>query len=430
MVASRKTSNQSGLTLLRGASLSPIPAESAPPVHRDDAKVFLREFTRELFRELSPVTRFFGLLIIGTFVAGLLYLGRVAYTSYRTQQQTLNLTITQTKQLEEHEQRIAHLREQANQTSQQILDLTKTSSDLRQGDLSIFNSLSLPTRLWTTYSNGICLIAGSYVFIDRDTGRPLRYPELEQSEEERLLTSGTQVPLTAEGKGTIFELDFVGTGFHVGDGYVLTNRHIAAEPWAVDKRAQFFIAGTSAIPRLKRLLAYFPNHHQPVDLKLSIASNVEDVAVCRLEGKQAASELSALPLDSRSAAVDVGKAVVLMGYPTGPNRLLALLSEGDAVAIENQYGASLPSLLGQLAKRQLIKPLTTQGHITDLYKNRIVFDAATTVGSSGSPVFGESGRVIGITFAIFVDDGASNFAVPISSAIEELRKAGWRPAEQ
>ena len=117
----------------------------------------------------------------------------------------------------------------------------------------------------------------------------------------------------------------------------------------------------------------------------------------------------------------------MMGYPTGPNRMLALLPEAEAIAVENEYGGSLVTLLDQLAKRRLINPLTTQGHITDLYKNRIVFDAATSEGSSGTPMFGESGRVIGITFAVFVDNGASNFAVPIAAGIEQLKKAGWRP---
>ncbi|HEU4478357.1 MAG TPA: hypothetical protein VFR80_07550, partial [Pyrinomonadaceae bacterium] len=77
-------------------------------------------------------------------------------------------------------------------------------------------------------------------------------------------TMGTEVPLTPEGKGIIFRLEFVATGFHVGHGYILTNRHIASEPWAVDLRAQFFISSTGATPRLDKLLAFFPSHRQPI----------------------------------------------------------------------------------------------------------------------------------------------------------------------
>lgn len=101
--------------------------------------------------------------------------------------------------------------------------------------------------------------------------------------------------------------------------------------------------------------------------------------------------------------------------------------EIEPSAVENEYGGALVTLLDQLAKLKLINPLTTQGYITDLYKNRIVFDAATSEGSSGTPMLGESGKVIGITFAVLVDNRASNFAVPIAAGIEQLKRAGWRP---
>lgn len=37
-------------------------------------------------------------------------------------------------------------------------------------------------------------------------------------------------------------------------------------------------------------------------------------------------------------------------------------------------------------------------------RQRIVFDATTSHGSSGTPMFGESGKVIGMSFAVLVDD--------------------------
>jgi S1-C subfamily serine protease len=116
----------------------------------------------------------------------------------------------------------------------------------------------------------------------------------------------------------------------------------------------------------------------------------------------------------------------MMGYPSGAYRMLALLPEAEAVGLQNKYGESLVTLLDQLAKRKLVKPLTTQGHITDLYTNRIVFDAATAQGASGTPMFGQSGRVIGVTFAIFLENSGSNFAVPITGGITLLESAGWR----
>lgn len=425
MIFSKAKLVERGLSLQAKAD-SLVPTESVSPARRDHAKVFLREFTRELIREISPATKILTLVGVVLLVSSLLYFGRAALLRYSAQpQQSLSQTEGLKNRIDEQDRRLAQLNERTDQTSEQISDLLKTRSESNENSQSVLNALSLPNTLWKSYSDGTCLIAGTYRLIDRPTGLPLRYPDVEMSAEERLLTIGTEVPLTAQGNGSIFELEFLGTGFYVGDGFVLTNRHIASQPWVADERAQYFIARTGAIPRLAKLLAFFPDHSQPIPLNVNTVSTTDDVAVCRL--RTASSNIPALPLDRQLGAIEVGKAVVMMGYPTGPNRLLALLPEVEATAVQNEYGGSLVTLLNQLAKRKLIKPLTTQGHITDLYKNRIVFDAATTQGSSGTPMLGESGKVIGITFAVFIDDSASNFAVPIAAAIEELKKAGWKP---
>jgi len=83
------------------------------------------------------------------------------------------------------------------------------------------------------------------------------------------------------------------------------------------------------------------------------------------------------------------------------------------------------SKLSYLAQAKRIQPLTTQGNITDLDANKIVYDARTGEGGSGGPLFGPSGRVIGITTAIFTENTASNFAVPIRPAVALLERAGW-----
>jgi hypothetical protein len=45
--------------------------------------------------------------------------------------------------------------------------------------------------------------------------------------------------------------------------------------------------------------------------------------------------------------------------------------------------------------------------------DRIVYDAQTTSGGSGGPLFNDQGKVIGINFAILRHFGGSNFAIPI-----------------
>src|SRR5918912_348799 len=67
----------------RRASVAPFieqaAIEAAATARRDDAKVFLREFSRELLREINWTTKIVTLLIVLTLVGGLLYIGNAVY---------------------------------------------------------------------------------------------------------------------------------------------------------------------------------------------------------------------------------------------------------------------------------------------------------------------------------------------------------------
>jgi len=177
-------------------------------------------------------------------------------------------------------------------------------------------------------------------------------------------------------------------------------------------------------PRLKKLIAFFPDNSQSLTLKYKQAATGEDLAVCTIDTKDMPPKTPILPLEKEADSVAIGRIVVTMGYPSGPDRLLAMLDENEARGIQNRYG-STESLLGYLGQTKHIRPLMTQGNITDHEAHRIVYDARTGEGGSGGPLFGPSGRVIGITFAVFTENSASNFAVPIHYAISLLEKAGW-----
>jgi S1-C subfamily serine protease len=252
-----------------------------------------------------------------------------------------------------------------------------------------------------------------------------------QTDDEGVVIQNSTEPLqlTPEGKGTIAEYEFVGTGFYVGDGYVLTNRHVA-QPWLADDRAQSLTSSVSGQPRLKKLIAYFPDNPQPFTLKFKMAAQTDDLAACMFDLKDVPVQIPVLPLDKESSdAVAVGKTVVMMGYPNGPDRLLALRDDAEARMIQARCGSSLESLLGCLADKGRIQPLTTQGNITDLDTHRIVYDARTAEGGSGAPLFGQTGRVIGINFAVFTENTASNFAVPVRFGLSLLQRAGWKSPE-
>jgi Trypsin-like serine proteases, typically periplasmic, contain C-terminal PDZ domain len=53
--------------------------------------------------------------------------------------------------------------------------------------------------------------------------------------------------------------------------------------------------------------------------------------------------------------------------------------------------------------------------------DKIVYDAATTSGGSGGPLFNREGKVIGINFAVLRGFGGSNLAVPSRYAKDLLK---------
>ncbi|HEX8189871.1 MAG TPA: trypsin-like peptidase domain-containing protein [Pyrinomonadaceae bacterium] len=400
----------------RRASVAPFieqaAIEAAATARRDDAKVFLREFTRELLREINWSTKIGVFLCVAILAGGAFYLGNSLYHEMRRSRELIN---KQNEQLA------------AQQKQLELVGAQFGAVDQRNQE--IINSLSLAPRLRSQYGNGVCLIAGSYMLFEPGTGRPMRYPETQTTEEgEAAQTAGEQPLLTAEGNGPPFIRDFVGTGFHVGSGYVVTNRHLAVEPWTADEGVQSLSQSVRAQFRVTRIVAFFPGVRQPFVVRVRQTSR-EDIAVGTLEAKELPAALPALPLDQDPDTAMIGGTVVMMGYPSGEDRLMATIPEAEARSLRERCGASAETLLACLSDRNYIKPLTTQGHISDLEGRNIVYDARNAVGGSGSPLFGPKGRVIGVNFATFTEMEGQNYAVPIKYVYPLLERAGWKTAE-
>jgi S1-C subfamily serine protease len=122
---------------------------------------------------------------------------------------------------------------------------------------------------------------------------------------------------------------------------------------------------------------------------------------------------SILPLDSTQSGAATGQPIVVMGYATGLAAILARTDEDSAEKIIKTGGSDVSRVLEELARRNLIRPLITQGHIGDVLPDKIVFDAQTTSGGSGGPLFNQQGKVIGVTVAVLRGFGGSNFGIPI-----------------
>ncbi len=386
---------------------------------RDDAKAFLREFFRELLREISWTTKILVGVLIVTVLSGLFYLGYGFYQEARRNRE----------RVEEQNKAIGDLNEKIAQTNNQIGELDKSNKMVR-------DIVSLAPNLRVEYGNGVCLIVGIYDLIDRRTGKQLKYPDPASFRsdpyepppmEEGIYEMPDAQGLTTEGNGAPVRYDFIGTGFHVGDGFILTNRHVL-QPWTEDELVKQLMGESNGRAKIRKLVVYFPGFSRSFPLTVRSMSNKEDVAVASINAPETLGKLPVLPLDTGPESRAIGKTVVTIGYPNGPDRLLTMVDDAEAKSINAKFGGSRQALINYLAQSGKILPLTTQGSITDLDGKRIVHDAKTAEGGSGAPLFGQSGKVIGVNFGVFTENTASNMAIPIRFAISLLENLGWRSA--
>jgi S1-C subfamily serine protease len=266
-----------------------------------------------------------------------------------------------------------------------------------------------------TYGPSICLLHIVVEFRDNDSGQLLRVSS-DATGKPQVDEKG-MVSLETKGMGQPLQLDVFGTGFLVArDGRVLTNHHVAEPWWSNAELKQLLDRGATAFAA--SYTAYFPGTFQGITAKLDRISPHADLATLKLE--TAPPHAALLKLDNRSEASVSGDPVVLIGYPTGIEGILARAgSDTTQKVVENAH--EVTQIVSQLAAQHLIRPTTTQGHIGDVLTDKIVYDAATTSGGSGGPLFNRDGKVIGVNFAALSDFGGSNLAVPVRYADELVK---------
>jgi S1-C subfamily serine protease len=217
-------------------------------------------------------------------------------------------------------------------------------------------------------------------------------------------------------------LDVFGSGFLVdAAGHVLTNHHVL-EPWWHNAR-EIPVPTDTFEPTILSMQAYFPGNETPMRLHVQSVSENVDLGLASVD--LPASHPRPVTIDPQGAIS--GDPVVLIGYPTGVDGILARIDEPTLKRIARVAGNDTEGLVRELARRKLIRPLVTQGHLGVVGPDRLVYDAQTTSGGSGGPVFDASGKVIGVNFATLTGFSGSNFAVPISHAAEMLQ--GTKAAE-
>ena len=316
--------------------------------------------------------------------------------------------------------------EQKQQLKQQSDELRQKISGAEPGDVSALRKQleETTTRLKRVeietqsaeeviraYAPSICLLHVSVSFVDRASGRPLRYGGINPDGEPLHDSDGNPV-YTLEGRAPEVRADFFGTGFIAGKDRILTNHHVAQPWWKNDELAA--VSSQGLTPSIAEMTAYFPDAKAGVPVSVSEISEQADLAV--LKGDLSGLKKPILKIDARKEAAVSGQPLLSLGYATGISAILARAGEDAVNDIAKTTGGKPKEVVDELLRRKLIRPLVTQGHIGDVLPDKIVYDAQTTSGSSGGPLINRDGEVIGVTFAVVKGFGGSNFGVPIRFA--------------
>jgi len=276
-----------------------------------------------------------------------------------------------------------------------------------------------------SYEPSVCLIHVVLAFREHATGLRLHYAEMTSSGAPK--TDEHDNPLLSlTGSGPEVHLDVFGTGFLVSSaGQILTNHHVAEPWWQNDDLKEMLDQGLE--PVVVEMTAYFPGVPHGIPINTEKISSAADVAVVRADVSQLGIRPIALA-DGHSSAVS-GVPVVLLGYPTALDAILARAGTDTLQSIATASKGDPKQVMEELARRHLIRPVTTQGHIGDVLPDKIVYDAQTTSGGSGGPLFNDQGKVIGINFAMVREFGGSNFAIPVGygTSLLNLKPQSQKP---
>lgn len=402
--------------------------------------LFFRHLLSDLaFHATIPVRFLTGVIVLlpAVLLAGLLYTN---YSSRWTYERQISGLLSQLEtgkvSREVLEQKIQKEREQTAESVQKLKQEVETLTILLQGkekghateeDIvtlkqrlkTVEAELAASEQIISHFRGGVAFIQGAFGFSEKGTGRPLRYQGMDDNGFPLRDKEGRPL-FTFEGETPEVTVSFTGTGFLADPkGFILTNRHLA-HPWEMDRAAQQLVE-SGFEPRLIMFRAFFPDVTTPFDLRVIKVSDEADVALVKFDPGHL--RLPVLSLGRGTGKAAVGEPIILMGYPTGLDALIARADQATTSEILQKAGEDTESIAQELSNRKLIRPLTTQGHIGDTQADQIIYDAQTTFGGSGGPVLNLQGEVVAINHMILRRFGGANFGVPIHFGIELLREA-------
>lgn len=382
---------------------------------RPDGRLTLRSFFSQLaFEIVRNATLATQMVVVGLLVVLIAAIGGLAYYHYVAQ--------------EAHEHQIASLLKEVEQSRISLAELERNTADERRRLAETLAIHETEEQRLLAMVEAQRKKGASSEELEALTLR-LRTLEAERHNAELLITRfGPSTCLLYIAYGFVEQgareetprtlLEYTGTGFLIdAKGRIVTNRHLA-EPWSMDPKGTAEMIQAGLEPRLIIMRAYFPGRAQAYDVTILKVADQGDVALAQLAPEPKGMIL--VPLGTPSPQAVPGEAVVVVGYPSGLEGILARLDEKTAVELLKGAERNLQKLIQDLADRGLIRPLTTQGHVSDAVPNRIIHDAQTTSGGSGSPIFNGRGQLIAVQSSIMTRFGAVGSGVPVARIGELL----------
>jgi len=403
-------------------------SREAPLVSATD---FVQHLALGLIREASWAVRATVVVVLFGLVAFVIFTPIFLWRGYRATQQTqqevsalVALLREESLSREDLAKRVEAEQERLAQQQSEIQRLAEARQNLGsalEGTKAKLRQLEservAAERIIARFSDGVAFIQGALGFRD-STGRPLRFLGTDERGQPLRDPSGSPI-VSLEGKGPEVTTSFSGSGFLVSrDGKILTNRHVT-EPWSNAEPFHALLAAGFK-PELRSFRAFFPRLREAVPLTVLAVGPAADVAL--LQAPLSRVRLPVLPLDKTGRDAAPGRPVILLGYPVGIEALLAKAETTVVRELMAKDVADVYRLADLMAARGLVRPSSTQGHLSDVQAHQLTYDAQTAIGGSGGPLLSKSGRVIGINYAVLEPFSGSNFGVPIRFGLELLEK--------
>lgn len=290
---------------------------------------------------------------------------------------------------------------------------------------AIRQSQSFAEDIVHRFGGSVGLLQGGYGFKEKATGRPLRYQGLDQLGNPYVDKDGNAL-VTLEGIAPRVLIYFAGTAFLVDQaGTVVTNRHIVRMWESFGPAQQAITAGFE--PEMMVLRVFFPGEDNPYLLSEVALSDRADVAILRTDRVPQRNMPVILAGDDLP---QVGEPVMMLSYPGSVDTLLARAVPSISQAILAKAGGDPVRLVDEVAHQQLIRPLATQGHVSDVSPEVITYEAASSSGSSGAPIFNRAGVVIGVNHATLQRVEGVHVALPIRFVTDLLGATARRTPQR